>query len=115
MEVAFLMAWPSASSGVVAMISGPRDGVVAESFCRFSPYPVEGAGLFFDFCFHLDRLSASPDVSDAYGCDTIKEIECSCRCYLRLSFRRLHITTHRGSGREAVQSCEPFGCSRVAT
>ena len=33
---------------VVAMISGPHDGVVAEPFCRFSPYPVEGASLTRD-------------------------------------------------------------------
>ncbi len=34
----------SASNGVGTAISGPRNGVVAEQFCRFCPYPVEGAG-----------------------------------------------------------------------
>ena len=35
----------SACNGVVAMISGPCNGVVAEPFCRFAPYPVEGVSL----------------------------------------------------------------------
>ena len=35
----------SACNGVVATISGPCKGVVAEPFCRFVPYPVEGASL----------------------------------------------------------------------
>ena len=38
----------SASNGAVATISGPRNGVVAEPFRRFSPYPVEGASLTRD-------------------------------------------------------------------
>ncbi len=38
----------SACDGVVALISGPCNGVVAEPFCRFSPYPVEGASLTGD-------------------------------------------------------------------
>ena len=38
----------SACNGVVAMISGPCNGVVAEPFCRFAPYPVEGASLTRD-------------------------------------------------------------------
>ncbi len=33
----------SACNGVVATVSRPCNGIVAEPFCRFSPYPVEGA------------------------------------------------------------------------
>ncbi len=32
-------------NGVVAVLSGPRDGVVAEPFWRFSPIPMDGASL----------------------------------------------------------------------
>ncbi len=38
----------SACNGVVAMISGPCNGVVAKPFCRFARYPVEGATLTRD-------------------------------------------------------------------
>ncbi len=32
-------------NGVVAVLSGPRDGVVAEPFWRLSPIPMDGASL----------------------------------------------------------------------
>ena len=35
----------SACNGVVPTILGPCKGVIAEPFCRFVPYPVEGASL----------------------------------------------------------------------
>ena len=38
----------SACNGVVPTILGPCKGVIAEPFCRFVPYPVEGASLTRD-------------------------------------------------------------------
>ncbi len=35
----------SACNGVVATVSRPCNGIVAEPFCRFAPYPMEGASL----------------------------------------------------------------------
>jgi hypothetical protein len=38
----------SACNGVVATVSRPCNGIVAEPFCRFAPYPMEGASLTRD-------------------------------------------------------------------
>ena len=52
----------SACDGVVAMISGPCNGVVAEPFCRFAPHPVEGVSLTIGVVpFALGRFTLTPD------------------------------------------------------
>ena len=38
----------SACNCVVATVSRPCNGIVAEPFCRFAPYPMEGASLTRD-------------------------------------------------------------------
>ncbi len=51
----------SACNDVVAVISGPCNGAVAEPFCRVAPYPIEGVSLTIDAVpFAWSRFTFTP-------------------------------------------------------
>ncbi len=58
----------SACSGVVATISRPCNGLVAEPFCRFAPHPVEGVSLTIGVVpFALSRFTLTPETKQKHN------------------------------------------------
>jgi len=63
----------SACDGVVAMISGPCNGVVAEPFCCFAPHPVEGVSLTIGVVpFALSRFTLTPETKQKHNQKQVK-------------------------------------------